>query len=258
MDDQARLSREFFERERQREAREAQLKSLLAEFEKQALIRGVDDETTRKLAADNMGRLLAERGARLEPDGSIDWHLHPGVIDKAIGQAYETEALNRQREQEANLASQAERVAQEQQRQRDAELVARLAEALETPQMIEGAAQVARQRQQPGRYDELNQQPDSVGAFLAAIAATQPHAEPEEPQQGKFPRDVRREIEEPQHRSVEAAFRDSTEAPPQDRSQGPEDGLLKDFVDKETKAEVEFERAQQQLLRPGRGPGLEM
>jgi hypothetical protein len=258
MDEQARLSREFLEKEHQREEREAQLQLLHAEFEKQALIRGVDDEATRQLAADNIVRLLAARGARPEPDGSIDWRDQPGVIDEAIKQAFETEDANRHREQEANLAKQSELAAQEAQRQRDAEMVARHVEALETPQMIAGAVEIARQHQQPGRYDELNQQANSVEAFLVAIAATHSHAQPEEPEHGKFPRDVRHEIEQPQHRPVESAIRDHADGQSQDKSKGADDGLMKDFVDQETKTEVEFERAQQQILGPSRGPGLTM
>jgi hypothetical protein len=168
MDDQARLSREFLEKKDQREEREAQLKSLLAEFEKQALIRHVDDETTRKLAAENMVKLLAARSARPEPDGSIDWHMHSGVIDKAIGQANETEALNRQREQEANLARQEELVARAHAPQQEpgAEETRKRqlldnAKALGAKDDVEAASWVAqaetsdRQHGRGGRYDIL-------------------------------------------------------------------------------------------------------
>jgi len=258
MDEQARLKREFLENERQREERAARLQVLHAEFEKQALIRGVDDEATRTLAADNMVLLLAARGARLDPDGSVDWDYYRDVIDEAIGKAYETEDINRKQEHEANLARRAELAALEQQRRRDAELVEHHVEALETPQMAAQAETPDRQHQQAGRYDELDQHSDSVEAFLTAIAATQSEAQLDESEHGRFPLDVRREIEQPRHRSVEAAIRDNADGQPQDKSPENEQGLMKDFVDPETKAEAEFERAQQQLTRPGRGMGLTM
>lgn len=168
MDEQARLSREFLDKERQLKEREARLQLLHEEFEKQALIRGVDDEATRQIAADNMVRLLAAREARPEPDGSIDWRMHPGVIDEAIGRASQAEDSNRrQEEQEGHLARQAELAAQQQERRHQQE-----AEEARTQQLIDNAkalgakdgvaaAWVAhaetpdRQHHRHGRYDVL-------------------------------------------------------------------------------------------------------
>ncbi len=86
-------------------------------------------------------------------------------------------------------------------------------------------------------------QDNSVEAFLVAIAATQPRQPSEESKQ-------------PQDRSIEA-FLDTVEtAQPKDHRDETEHGLMKDFVDAETKAEVEFERAVHQVLQPSRGMGL--
>ena len=165
----AERSRADDEKERQREEREARLKPLHDEFEKQALIRGVDDEATRQIAADNMATLLAARGARPEPDGSIDWRMHPSVIGEAIKGAYETADSNRrQEEQEARLAREAELAAREQERRQQQE-----AEEAQKQQLIDNAKGLGakddvaaaswvaqaetsdRQHHQGGRYDVL-------------------------------------------------------------------------------------------------------
>jgi hypothetical protein len=69
-----------------------------AELERQAVIRLVESPETREAAADEMARMLAERGAR---PGNLDWRDHREVPDEAIGKVFAVEEASRRRELEA-------------------------------------------------------------------------------------------------------------------------------------------------------------
>ena len=210
--EQERRRREADEKQKEIEAREAQLIALHGkEFERQAEIQGVQDRETQNAVAAEMAKILAQSGARPK---NFDLANYRGVIEEAVGKVLEAEALSRQQEHEKALALTAQQDAEREeqrvaahdaairepipgavarldgllaaskvqaQQQRDAEAASRPHPDSGTPLWKAQAATLDRQRRQIGRYDFPPNNPPGDGASAPVPPSPEPPTPPKPP-----------------------------------------------------------------------------
>jgi hypothetical protein len=210
--EQARLRREADERQKEEEARAAQIKTARGqEIEKKAEIQGIEDPKTREAIVDESAKILAARGARPE---QLDWGNHRGVIEEAVDKVLKAEALSRQQEHEKAAALTAQQDAEREkqreaaheaairepipgaierfdgvlaasqaqaQQQRDAEAASRSHPDSGTPLWKAQAGTLDRQRRQFGRYDFPPNNPPGGGASAPVPPSPEPPTPPTPP-----------------------------------------------------------------------------
>jgi hypothetical protein len=139
------------EKERLIAERAAQIKAEHGpELERQAEIRLIENLETRKAAADEMARILAERGVR---PGNIDWRDHREVPDEAIGKVLAAHEQDPRQQREAEEA-------RKQQLLDNAKALGVKDDAA-AASWVAQAETLDRQRHRSGRYDPLKSVPPS-------------------------------------------------------------------------------------------------
>jgi hypothetical protein len=210
--EQERRRREADEKQKEIEAREAQLIALHGkELERQAEIQGVQDRETQNAVAVEMAKTLAQSGARPK---NFDLANYRGVIEEAVGKVLEAEALSRQQEHDKALALTAQQDAEREeqrvaaheaakrepipgaierfdgllaaskeqaQQQRDAEAAGRSNPDIGTPLWEAQAATLDRQRRQFGRYDFPPNNAPRDGASAPVLPSPDPPNPPRPP-----------------------------------------------------------------------------
>jgi hypothetical protein len=225
--EQERLRREAEEKQREQEAREAQIKSERGkEIEAKAGIEGVEDPKTRQAVVDEVARVLAARGA----PQNFDWDNHRGVIDDAVDKVQKAEELRLKQEYEKAV--------------RDGENL-KIKEALRESQ----AATPERLQRQFGRYDALRDPPSPLqpptsqnpNQPLSANEVLQRFGDPALQAQYQKQEDQRQQQAKPSLLTPSEISQAGGRGNAGDAQKGT--GLMSDFVKQETKRKTEEERA---------------